>query len=211
MESIDYLRNKYNDIMPRSFSTKLDIFLFDRAIRTKNLSGISPDEFERFQISDEIAGKYQKAWQLQGTEALSENELNMDQIDNLIGQWNDSQTKLKLELQRQYKILFTTDYFPFVEFERIYDPDPKKRICYYCKISDGEISKLRSRGKIYSKVNRGYTMEIDRLMPNHEYSKKNCVLACYWCNNAKSDEFTSGEFSEHIGPGIEFIWGERNS
>ena len=134
----------------------------------------------------------------------------MDQIDNLIGQWGDSQIELKQELQRQYKILFTTDYFPFGEFEKIYDLDPKKRICHYCNVSDDEISKLRSRGKIFSKVNRGYTMEIDRLRPNNEYSKENCVLACYWCNNAKSDEFTADEFSEHIGPGIESIWGERN-
>lgn len=209
MESIDYIRNKYNDILSRSFSTKLDIFLFTRAIRTKNLSGISPDEFQRFQISEKITTLYQKAWQLLGKAVLTEDGPTMDQIDNLIEQWNDSQTEIKLELLRQYKILFTTDYFPFGDFEKIYDTDPKKRICHYCKISDEEISKLRSRGKIYSKVQRGYTMEIDRLAPNHEYSKENCVLACYWCNNAKSDEFTADEVSEHIGPGIESIWGER--
>lgn len=197
--------------MARSFSTKLEIFLFDRAIRNGELSDISSDEFNRFQISEDVTTLYQKAWHLTGKCVLTENGPPMDLIDNLIEQWSNSQTELKLELQRQYKILFTTDYFPFGEFEKIYDPDPSRRICHYCKISDAEIKKLRSRGKIYSKVQRGYTMEIDRLMPNHEYSKKNCVLACYWCNNAKTDEFTSKEFEDNVGPGIGTIWYDRKS
>ncbi len=211
MKSIDYIKGKYNDILGRSFSTKLDIFLFSRIIRKENLVGINSDEFIRFSITKDITDTYQKAWQLAGSGRLTERGLTMDQLDNTIEGWIKNNTALKEELLKQYKVLFTTEYFPFGDFEKIYDPDSRKRVCHYCNISDAEIKKLRSRGRIYSKVNRGYTMEIDRLKPNREYSKKNCVLACYWCNNAKSDEFTSNEFSEHIGPGIESIWGGRNS
>jgi len=53
-------------------------------------------------------------------------------------------------------------------------------------------------------------MEIDRIEPNKEYTPDNCVLACYWCNNAKSDEFSSHEFSENIGPCIQSVWKKRN-
>ena len=54
MQSIDYIKTKYTDIIPRSFNTKLDIFLFSRAIRKGELSDISPDEIKRFQISEDI-------------------------------------------------------------------------------------------------------------------------------------------------------------
>ena len=40
-------------------------------------------------------------------------------------------------------------------------------------------------------------MEIDRIKANHEYLKDNVVLACYWCNNAKSDEFSEPEFTRY--------------
>jgi thioredoxin-related protein len=34
-------------------------------------------------------------------------------------------------------------------------------------------------------------------------------LACYWCNNSKSDEFSEPEFKNYIAPGIEKVWDER--
>ena len=37
-------------------------------------------------------------------------------------------------------------------------------------------------------------MEIDRKAPNQEYSDDNCEPICYWCNNAKTDEFSAEEF-----------------
>ncbi len=37
-------------------------------------------------------------------------------------------------------------------------------------------------------------MEVDRKISKANYSPENCVLACYPCNNAKSDVFTYEEF-----------------
>ena len=211
MKSDIYIRRKYNDIISRSFSTKLDIFLFTKAIRKGNLSRITTGEFKRFQITKECTNMYQKAWQLAGSDQLTDDGPTMDQVDKMIEAWNKNSIELKEELLKQYKVEFQKEYFPFGSFEKIYDIDPSKRICHYCKVSDTEIEKLRSRGKIYSKVSRGYSMEIDRLEPNMEYSENNCVLACYWCNNAKTDEFNSSEFEDHIGPGIGTIWEDRKS
>lgn len=101
---------------------------------------------------------------------------------------------------------FITDLFPFSDFEKIYDPDPEKRICHYCHINDKEIELLESKEQIKTKRGRGYSMEIDRIKLNKEYSKDNVVLACYWCNNAKSDEFSEPEFIDHIGPGFGKVW-----
>jgi 5-methylcytosine-specific restriction endonuclease McrA len=66
--------------------------------------------------------------------------------------------------------------------------------CYYCEITLDEIFELIKNKKIYKKNERGWKMEIDRKDPNQEYSDANCVPSCYWCNNAKTDEFNEQEF-----------------
>ncbi len=43
---------------------------------------------------------------------------------------------------------------------------------------------------------------IDRKSPNEESYFENVVMACYWCNDAKTDEFDAKEF-EPIGNEIE--------
>ena len=50
--------------------------------------------------------------------------------------------------------------------------------------------------------------KIDRKLPNLEYSEENCCMACYWCNNAKTDEFSPKEFKP-IAEGIRKAWNER--
>lgn len=210
MESLEYLKKKYTDIQERSFNTKLELFLFDRAIRLRSLKDLAPKEFQSFQISESVSSLYQKAWQLCEEDKLSEDGITMQALDILIESWYEQQTELKEELLRQYKALFVTEYFPFSDFEKLFPLDPNKRVCHYCNITDHEVSILRSRGRLFTKRQRGYLMEVDRIKPNYEYSKENCVLACYWCNNAKTDEFSLDEFSEHIGPSIETVWKERN-
>lgn len=67
--------------------------------------------------------------------------------------------------------------------------------CYYCGCGLEEIERFHN--KRYSKRHntRGKSLEVDRL-EDAEYSKDDCVLACYWCNNAKSDVFTQPEFMQ---------------
>jgi Na+-translocating ferredoxin:NAD+ oxidoreductase RNF subunit RnfB len=80
--------------------------------------------------------------------------------------------------------------------------------CHYCHITIDQIKQLAEKHKIYEKTLRGWTLEIDRLNSNFEYTPDNCVMACYWCNNAKTDEFTGKEFRE-IGKAIRKVWDER--
>jgi len=51
---------------------------------------------------------------------------------------------------------------------------------------------------------RGRNLEVDRKNAKGKYSPDNCILACYPCNNAKSDVFSYSEFKE-IGKTISLI------
>lgn len=86
-----------------------------------------------------------------------------------------------------------------------------ERRCHYCKITEDEIDQLIRKNLITTKrlTTRGRKLEIERLSPNEFYDNlNNLVLCCYWCNNAKSDEFTSEEFQQ-VGRLIRNIWENR--
>jgi len=210
MDTIENIKQKYNDIIPRSFKTKLDIYLFYRCHEKKAIGTFDKWEFSNFQIDNDILELFNRAWQLKGEQKLSKEGLTMSEIDTVIEKWIEKNKSFIKELFKEYKILFITDYFPFSEFETLYSRNPEERKCAYCKITDAEIELLDKKGKIFTKRLRGFNMEVDRRNSNKEYTPDNCVLACYWCNNAKTDEFSDSEFSEYIGPSIENVWKERD-
>jgi 5-methylcytosine-specific restriction endonuclease McrA len=211
VESGRYIKRKYDAISLRSFKTKLEVFTFDICINKQFSGGFSTEDFHRFEITDKIVTLYEKAWQMLDEERLSEDGPTIQDIDNFIKNWNDQNIPFRKLLLKGYKFLFQKEYFPFPEFIKLFKQDPQSRICHYCKITDHDIESLRSKGRINTKQFRGYSMEIDRINSNREYRPENVVLACYWCNNAKTDEFTSIEFSDHIGPGIGKVWQERKN
>lgn len=80
--------------------------------------------------------------------------------------------------------------------------------CYYCGINMCQISQLNSKNFIFTKRARGTSMEIDQSNAWDFYTDTNCVAACYWCNNAKSDEFYEYEF-KIIAKSMKEIWRDR--
>jgi len=82
--------------------------------------------------------------------------------------------------------------------------------CCYCEITEQEIEQLDllSNGQL-TKRTRGKHLELDRKIPELSYDLfDNLALACYWCNNAKTDTFTHDEF-KIIGKAIKQIWQDR--
>jgi hypothetical protein len=97
----------------------------------------------------------------------------------------------------------------FWEFHKWYTTTDRK--CYYCGINEQQIQTLISRGQIHTKriTTRGRTLEMERLEPNKPNDETdNLVYSCYWCNNAKTDEFSEKEFKP-IGECMEQIWKAR--
>lgn len=86
--------------------------------------------------------------------------------------------------------------------------------CYYCQSSKERLEKaFRSKGEskekqikkpLYStKAAFSSSFQIDKKNPNKGYGKENCVLACAFCNNVKSDMVKNAElFKEFLGPCI---------
>ncbi|WP_255036751.1 hypothetical protein [Lacihabitans soyangensis] len=83
----------------------------------------------------------------------------------------------------------------------------QEKVCRYCGVSEKTCQEVIHKGLLNSKrfategvfargVNRGYWLEIDRKEPNEPYSENNCVLACYFCNNDKSDVFNEKQYLE---------------
>ena len=74
-----------------------------------------------------------------------------------------------------------------------YESQVKKQggLCKYCNLP-GCTDKYF--GRLFRKGRRGHTLEVDRKNNEEPYSPSNCVLACYPCNNAKSDVFSYDEF-----------------
>lgn len=84
-----------------------------------------------------------------------------------------------------------------------YNDQPKH--CHYCQIEEVEVQEIVMRGLLTSARfpkkglkargrNRGKWLEVDRKNPKGNYTSTNCVLACYFCNNDKSDVFNEIQY-----------------
>ena len=114
-------------------------------------------------------------------------------------------------IRRKYKskVKEAFDRESFFKFYHWYKT--KGSACHYCHITQAEINDLFKADKIFTKRQntRGKSLGIERLKPNLSYSDTdNLVSCCYWCNNAKTDEFSEEEFKP-IGEAIRKVWLKR--
>ncbi len=130
--------------------------------------------------------------------------------------------ELKIEFESSYKIirrlrnLFSKkkslfgSKFQFNDFPSFYLwYQNQGEICYYCKSEQFKISLLVNEGlkknslgltsKRFDK--RAQNLEIERKdSSSNIYNETNCVLACYFCNNDKSDYISSEEYIKFFQP-----------
>ena len=194
------LLHKYYAKARDSFKTKVNLFLFSIVIEKRDTFTI--EDFVNFKISDEIVNLYSaEYWQLPRNSRI--NGLLIDDIYNKLKALR-AENKERLKQLEDYYVKSFKNIFPEEEFELLLSA---KR-CHYCDISIEDLTKLSEKKRLYSKNERGWSLEIDRRNSNYEYTPDNCVMACYWCNNAKTDEFTEKEF-KIVGETISDIWKSR--
>lgn len=195
---LKYYRKKMKD----SFNTKLNVFVFSQCVKGA-LEKITISDFAKYEINDEDITHYAAVYyQLPLNDQI--NSISIAQISLSIEKWkmlaNDLISQMKVEYQNHFERIF-----PYEDFKKLVCIDE----CHYCGISLSDINNLINKRLIFKKHEaRGFSMEIDRISPNQEYSKENSVICCYWCNNAKTDEFSGEEFRS-IAKGIREIWVKR--
>lgn len=146
--------------------------------------------------------------------------ISLKDISNLY-KATEEDRKLTKNYRQRWRTKFSAEQRPsFGDFiNAINSKDPQ---CAYCGINKSQISALdqieyekqKKLGIIkepfgLTKRPTRKTLEIDRMIPVDDYHIKNIVLACSWCNNAKTDTFTYEEFKNLIGPGIRKVWNIR--
>lgn len=196
----------YANIMNKSFEARLNIFLFEKVKHNQQLPtdhkpflDYNLDDKNTEAVLDEYITRY---WQLGFKDKITET-MTVDDV------WSKMESLKKQNIIQKYDQAYATHYvkviFPEDKFLELY----RKEDCEYCNISIKTIDKLIDQRKLFKKHDtRGNTMEIDRKSPNKEYTTENTVRCCYWCNNAKTDEFTEPEFRP-IAKQIRKVWEDR--
>jgi len=194
------IETKFKAKAKDSFKTKINLFIFSLVIE-KRVS-FTVEDFHNFKITNDLVTLFSaEYWQLPRKSNI--NNMSIDDIYKQILKLKEDNKDIINILKPEYINLFST-IFPENEFEKLLSV----KQCHYCKVTNVEIYKLAEKHQLFSKNERGRSLEIDRRNSNYEYTPDNCVMACYWCNNAKTDEFTMDEFKE-IGDIIGNIWKKR--
>lgn len=96
----------------------------------------------------------------------------------------------------------------FIDFEDFYNWFAgQTKTCFYCGIEEYIVQRIVTtslltsnrfplNGMLKQGRSRGMWLEVDRLNPKVDYSRENCVLSCYFCNNDKSDVFNGIEYKK---------------
>ena len=159
-------------------------------------------EFIKFKLTENIINEYASNYlQAETYEKIKEKKINV--IYNFI-------QEKKQMAEFQYNANRYKEAFSEILNKDDFDQLIWEHKCSYCGISKEQIREFGEAGKLRNKRSdtRGYTLEVDRKNPNKEYSLDNICMSCYWCNNAKTDEFLPYEFKE-IARAINKVWIQR--
>lgn len=114
----------------------------------------------------------------------------------------------------QRKQIGLNSFDDFEDFLNWYNEQKKE--CFYCGLKEQEMQEIVMKGILKSNrfpqngiigrgQSRGVWLEVDRLKPKENYSRANCVLCCYFCNNDKSDVFEGNEYKKFIENRVEYL------
>lgn len=188
---------RYNSLIKRSFDLLLRYKIYDEIYIRKN-NGF---DLKNFDVSNEVKTKFSGLY-IKGERAI------LREVNKSTENFKSENKAFLKKYEVNYKTYFE-DRMPFEKFDEFWNPN-NSRTCGYCGVSEGNIEELKKQKKIQTKrfYSRGKTMEVDKIKADGEYEVENIILACYWCNNAKTDEYNLTEFKE-IAMGINAVWSKR--
>ncbi len=92
--------------------------------------------------------------------------------------------------------------------------DKQERKCAYCGIEEWKLEKLFDfeNGILSTKRGRGRRLELERKdTTGNQYTPENCLLACYLCNNHKSDLISKADHLKFFAGSIREYMEEKYS
>ena len=203
------LSTRYSAVRKRSFARHLDLFLTVSYLRSAegSLEHISPDDYRLFQPTAEERTAYLRSYQARSLSEVIAHRQTVLSLDTAIRQWRVAKPDLEAELRvihDQHHCLSAE------EFKQLVDPQAGELACEYCELTERDFHQLTECGLIRTKrlSTRGNTLEFDCRDPEQGYTRDNVALCCYWCNNAKTDEFTSDEFKP-VALALAAVWRQR--
>ena len=127
-----------------------------------------------------------------------------------ITQWWEEGLEIRNEIKRANQLYNNrVGKEEFVEFENLgkrkfyewFEKQPKH--CAYCGIEEYKLQGLFNNGILATKRGRGKVLELERRdSDSNKYSPDNCILACYICNNHKSDLISEADHLLYFAPSI---------
>lgn len=194
---------RYQVIRKRSFERHFDLFLTTCFLRspTQDLSQVELSVYQAFHPTPQEWTFYVQSQQAKSY-ATSVNNINIGMLDKAIKSWL-AENNLQL---KEYEALHQC--ISPAAFDALFTPEPTA--CAYCQITKSQFEALRQAGQLQTKRlrTRGTSFEIDCRIPELGYTEGNLAPCCYWCNNAKTDEFTDAEF-QPIAYALALVWRRR--
>jgi len=193
---------RYRDLLNRSYKKQLELVLYKKLILHFPIK--APFDSNVNLPVEDIFERYNRDY---------ENMIFIRKRNQIIRIWKEKPEHKSeiIKFKEAFKEQFEKQ-LPLKAFRAYYGKNDKDRECGYCGIKESEIGKLAIKKQIRTKryYHRGKTMEVDRIDPNKPYVLGNIIPSCYWCNNAKTDEFSYEEFKK-IAKNITVIWNNRKA
>lgn len=141
-------------------------------------------------------------------EISDEHQIPREQLSNWWNEGEEIRNEIKRSNQLYNSRVGKPEFSKFKElgkreFYQWFADQPK--VCRYCGIEEFKLQKLfdKETGPLNTKRGRGRTLELERRdSASNEYSPENCILACYVCNNHKSDLISEEEHLRYFAPAI---------
>lgn len=199
------MSSRYHAVRKRSFERHLDLFLTTCFLRSpqQDLSHVTPALYQAFHPTPQEWMFYVESQQAKSY-ATSVNNINIGTLDKAIKAWLAENAPCLKDYEAFHQCI------SLPAFNALFIPEPTA--CAYCHITQTEFKALRQAGQLQTKRlrTRGTSFEIDCRRPELGYTEGNLALCCYWCNNAKTDEFSDAEF-QPIADALALVWRWRLS
>lgn len=206
-ENYSIADKRYDSILRRSCEEQLKMVLYCKVCLEKSMNQELKTYID-YEIPKDAIKEFKKPY-FRDPDTKEKGLKGIRERNRIIRKWKDTHKNEVKFFKKAYKEYFKKQ-LSMGDFRKIYGKNDENRKCEYCEITENDIRNLTEKKQIKTKryYIRGETMEVDRKDPNRKYEKNNIILTCYWCNNAKTDEFSYCEFKK-IGKTMKIIWDKR--